>query len=219
MLVNGELRVGLARIVKDTGKVLVEDPYVRDEFILVDNVPLSVEPVLPAHVPVRLAECVYLDIGEPIIVSGTASIWVTIPYELRVSVGEKTLRVLSPFRVKHTVVGTPYEGMICRWFESTVVPNPNAWDGIEGLVRVVVESTTSEVIKGIYARLGMLKLYVREGRVPSVFYGTMRGSVRDNVMYVSNVENQPPVNDLKEVRGLVDYNTPRYFYMEFMEGP
>ena len=69
MLVNDELRVGLARIVKRADKVVVEDPYVKEEFILVTDAPLNVEPVLPAHVPVRLAECVYLDLGAPIVVS------------------------------------------------------------------------------------------------------------------------------------------------------
>ncbi len=219
MLVNDELRVGLARIVRRADRVMVEDPYVKEEFILVTDAPLNVEPVLPAHVPVRLAECVYLDLGAPIVVSGTASIWVTIPYELRVAVGEKVLRVLSPFKVKHTVVGTPYEGVICRWFKSTVVSNPDAWDRAEGLVKVVVESPTPEVVKGIYARLSVLKLYVREGQRLSVFYGTLRGSVRDNVMYVSSVEGQPPVEGSREVRGLVDHNVAKYFHMEFMEGP
>jgi len=43
--------------------------------------------------------------------------------------------------------------------------------------------------------------------------------VRDNVMYVSNVEGQLPVEGLREVRGLVDHNVAKYFYMEFREGP
>lgn len=219
MLVSDELRVGLARVAKHAGRVVVEDPYVKEEFTLVTDVPINVEPVLPAHVPVRLAECIYLDLGTPIVVSGTASIWVTIPYELRVAAGEKVLKVLSPFKVKHTVVGTPYEGVVCRWFKSTVISNPNAWEGAEGLVKIVVESPTPEVVKGIYARLSILKLYVREGQRLSVFYGTMKGSVRDNVMYVSNVEGQPPVEGLKEVHGLVNHSVARYFHMEFVEGP
>ena len=219
MLVSDELRVGLARVAKHADRVVVEDPYIKEEFILATDAPINVEPVLPAHVPVRLAECIYLDLGTPIVVSGTTSIWVTIPYELRVDVGEKVLKVLSPFKVKHTVVGTPYEGVICRWFKSTVVSNPDAWDGAEGLVKVVVRSPTPEVVKGIYARLSILKLYVREGRRLSVFYSTMKGPVRDNVMYVSNVEEQPPLEGLKEVRGLVDYDVTKYFHMEFMEGP
>ncbi len=219
MLVNNELRVGLARVMRRVGRVLVEDPYVKEEFVLVDDIPIGVEPTLPAHVPVRLAECVYLDLGTPVVVSGTTSMWVTIPYELRVAAGERVLKVLSPFRVKHTVVGTPYEGIICRWFKSAVISNPSSWDRAEGLGKILVESPTPEVVKGIYVRLNMLKLYVRESPRLQVFYGTMKGHVRDNIVYVSGVEESPPAEGLREVRGLVEHNTARYFHMEFREGP
>ena len=219
MLVSSELRVGHAIIRRQAEKVTVSDPYTKEEFILVSEIPIKAEPALPIHVPVRLAECIYLELKDPLIVSKKTGIWVTLPYELRVAAGERTLKVLSPFKVKHTVVGTPYEGTICRWFSSTVISDPNAWSGVEALGKIVVEVTTTEVVKGIYARLNMLRLYAKEGEQLPVFYGTMRGSIRDNVIYVNNVDNEPPINGLKEVQGLIEQNTTRYFHMEFREGP
>ncbi|GEM_PF-3265852 len=220
MLVNNELKVGYARVQKKARKVIVEDPYTREEFVLVSDIPIKVEPTLPVHVPVRLAECIYLELQSPIIVSSTTSFWITLPYELRVVAGERTLRVLSPFKVKHTTVGTPYEGTICRWFSSTVVPKPNVWAEAEALGKVIVETTSTEVVKGVYARLNTLKLYVkREEEKMLVYYGTMRGSIRDNVVYISSVEEESPISGLKEVHELIERNSTRYFRMEFMEGP
>lgn len=219
MLVNNELKVGYARVRKEAGKVVVEDPYTREEFILVSDIPIKAEPALPVHVPVRLAECIYLELRSPIIVSRTTDFWITLPYELRVIAGERTLKVLSPFKVKYTVVGTPYEGTICRWFSSTAVTDPSVWTDAEALGRVIVETTSTEVVKGVYARLNTLKLYVKEEEKMSVFYGTMRGSVRDNVVYINSVEEKPSIGGLREVHGLIEQNTTRYFHMEFMEGP
>jgi len=219
MLVSNELKVGYARVRKDAKKVTVKDLYISEEFALVSDIPIKAEPALPVHVPVRLAECIYLELRSPIIVSKTTSFWITFPYELRVVAGERTLKVLSPFKVKHTVVGTPYEGTICRWFSSTVITDPNTWIGAEALGKIVVETASTEVVKSVYARLSTLKLYVKEEGKMSVFYGTMRGSVRDNTVYISGVEGKPPISGLREVHGLIEQGTTRYFHMEFREGP
>ncbi len=216
-LVNDEFRVGLASVLR-VGKTLeLRDPYTSSRYVLLDSVKAAVEPTHPLYVPRRVASCLYLEFDPPLLIPGSIVLWVTMPYEVIVKAGRNVLATLTPFRVKYTVIGTPYEGEVCRWFRSEVVADPNTWSGVEALGKVSVSGVDApETVKGVYVRVSSLKLYI--GRGWRIFYEEMVGGPKNGVVYAVGL-GKPPFEGLKEVKVSVEGNHTYRYFMEFREGP
>ncbi len=217
MRLDKELRLGFASIVRDGDRVRIEDPYSSEEFMLAGPAAIEAVPTHPLNVPKSVATCLYLDFGSPLVVAGNVMLWITMPYEVAVTANGGVLKVVSPFKVKYTVVGTPYEGEVCRWFRTSLVKDPRVWKGVEALGRVkVVFPGTVEPIRGLYVKVGTLKLFTDgDGRV---YYESMVGAVKDGVIYASGT-SEPPLNGLTPVREVLPTRTAYRQFLEFMEGP
>ncbi len=131
-----EVRIGEALVRVNEGALTVRDPYVRKEFLLRGSVEVRVEPSVPVHVPKSLTGCILLKLNPPLILEGVEELRLTAPYELRVLAGSEVVAHLSPFRVKYTVLGTPSEGVICRFYPSEV---------LDGLPLTVEAYLTAEI--------------------------------------------------------------------------
>ncbi|MCD6323815.1 MAG: DUF432 domain-containing protein [Desulfurococcales archaeon] len=169
-----ELRIGEASVKVEGRLLMLRDLYTKKEFRLQGNVEVRVEPNVPVHVPKQLTSCVLLKLNPPSLLQGVKELRLTAPYELRVVAGSEVVGYLSPFAVKYTVIGTPSEGVICRFHPSEVIDGLPL--GVEAFIDLGVSEEGPSLIEGVVLEDVVtvpMKYEVGEGRF-FVAYGPVK---------------------------------------------
>jgi len=192
---GGSLTLGHVRIELRGGVLTLKDPYKVEEYRVVSSVKVSVRPEAPYRSPSSLTSCMSLSFETPIVVSARTSIRVSMPYELEVLVNGKPISVLTPFKVKYTVVGSPAEGVLCRWYPSKLIAK-NEVSG-EGVLEVNVESLGTELIRGILIEdvSGLPMRPTEFDRGIQVIYGPVRALCVGNHLVISQRRFQSKIID------------------------
>lgn len=163
---GNSLVYGLFKAVfNDNGILELCDPYGCAKYKLsVDTV--SLHPTYPVNRPSQLANCVYIELEEQLVVDGERDFWVKAPFDIVVLSGGVELGVFTPTKVKYTLVGDVSKGDICRYYRSSAFEEFEACtpDFGEALVYVKVKGAGIVKATGFYAR--SVSIYVDEhGRV------------------------------------------------------
>jgi len=163
----------------DNGILELCDPYGCAKYKLsVDTV--SLYPTYPVNRPLPLANCVYIELEEQLVVDGERDFWVKAPFDIVVFSGGVELGVFTPTKVKYTLVGDVSEGDICRYYRSLAFDELEACtlNPGEALVYVKVKGTGIIKATGFYAR--SVNIYVDEhGRV---YYDRLHAKIAQSIV-------------------------------------
>jgi len=193
---GSKLRVGVVEVVRDKGLLTIKDPYSRLEYLVSDDLEVSLLPVPPIHVPLKLSKYLYIKIRNPVIVGKDLDLWVKVPYELAVVVNKELVGVVTPFKVKHILHGNVVDGLVCRYYESKAYSGEPGDVGIEALAKVrVVTNGKPVVLKYVIVPAENLIFYEVRGRY---YYEVLR-SRRTPVGFFADLTRLPPVEEGVEV--------------------
>jgi hypothetical protein len=144
------------------------DPYGCVQVLVPYRAPVDLVPTYPVHRPQRVADCVYVELEEELVVTGSRfDGWAVAPFDVEVRVGDTVVAQLSPTRVKYTLVGGLDDGYVCRYYRSPLV-KPGGWEGLvlqPGEALVEFSARGSGVLRGLGMLLPMVRLYVGSSTV------------------------------------------------------
>jgi len=143
------LRIGEAFVSFKDGILKVKDPYVSEEFkIFKKDAEIRVRPVPPFRSLKSLTRCLALYLNPKLFIDKSVNVLRLIaPYDLAILVNNKVISNISPFRIKYTVLGTPAEGIICRWFPSEIYKESS--QGSEALMTLELGQKFEGIVSGV----------------------------------------------------------------------
>ncbi len=201
--VGSEVRLNEFVAERSGNALRLRDPYSSQSFEVPEDVGVLIVPVLPMNVPKRVATHLYLSFESPIVFEEPTEIWAAMPYEVAVLAGDKVLKVMSPFKVKHTVFGTPADGLICRWYKTRLIDDPEGYAGVEALGKVTVKVEKPDVVSGLIFDMRDVNLYIAEaGEGLRVYYDLLSGKVKEGVLRADNTA-RPPLEGLRRLPRIV----------------
>lgn len=215
---NSSIKIGEALIERKGNKLALKDAYTQREFTVFEDAVIEVMPSPPLYVPKKITNCLYLQLNIPIVVRSPVTLRVTAPFELIVLVDKEPLLPLSPFRVKHTVVGSPAEGLLCRWFPSELITEPEV-ETVAAALELKVNGKGVHVIEGILVEnVGTIKMHSEATQwVLRVYYGPLVGKLDGAIVKTSG--SGKPLGELSTVLRVLDVWSTEKNTIFIGEGP
>ena len=174
------------------GVLVLKDLYKFEEYRVVNKAQVTIKPTPPYRSPTSLTKCLALSLKSPIIVPSSSRLEVIAPFELEVLVNDKPISVLTPFKVKFTVIGTPSEGVLCRWFPSELVSEGNLKKAkLEVNAEVVGTALIKDIVIEDVNNLPMKSKKLKEGI--QVLYGPVKGLFMKNHLIISQKKFQSKI--------------------------
>ena len=190
-----EFVLGYAEVSLRGNKLTLKDPYRFEEYTLLNEAKVEIKPVLLNKSPADLTQCLAISFKTPLIISTSSVLRIKAPYELEVLINNKPVSVLTPFKVKYMVLGTPAEGMLCRWFPSELVDkNPTNSATLE----IKVETKDTVLIKDVLIE-DVTSLPIEVGNAEKGFhitYGPIQGSIINNHLVISRKKFQSKIIEI-----------------------
>lgn len=134
-----------------------------------DDSHFTINPVEPQNVPKKLTSHMLIELENPLLVgSGTKkTIYITFPVEIGIffhtTRGKELIDVFSLNIKKFTLYGNPNDGIICKYYKSSVYPKPPEVNSMkEGVLEVEVvnnNGNTVEVRNLVFSAYGMKIFY------------------------------------------------------------
>ena len=190
-----EFVLGYAEVSLRGNKLTLRDPYRFEEYTLLDEAEVKIKPVLLNKSPSDLTRCLALSFKMPLIISTNSVIHIEAPYELEVLINNRPISVLTPFKVKYTVLGTPAEGILCRWFPSELV---NKSSTTNATLEIKVETKNTILIKDVLVE-DVTSLPIKVGKAKKSFhvtYGPIQGSLINNHLVISRKKFQSKIIEI-----------------------
>ena len=187
-----EFVLGYAKVSLRGNKLTLKDPYRFEEYTLLDEAQVKIKPVLLNKSPSDLTQCLAMSFKTPLIVSTSSTIRIEAPYELEVLINNRPVSVLTPFKVKYTVLGTPAEGILCRWFPSELVDKNSTTNAT---LEIRVETKETVLIKDVLIE-DVTDLPIKVGNAEKGFhitYGPIQGSIINNHLVISKKKFQSKI--------------------------
>jgi len=187
--------LGYAEVSLKGNKLTLKDPYRFEEYTLLNEVKVEIKPVLLNKSPSDLTQCLAISFKTPLIISTSSVLHIRAPYELEVLINNKPVSVLTPFKVKYMVLGTPAEGMLCRWFPSELI-DKNSTTG--ATLEIKVETKDTVLIKDVLIE-DVTGLPIKVGNAEKGFhitYGPIQGSIINNHLVVSRKKFQSKIIEI-----------------------
>ena len=183
---SGEtLELGRAKISLIDGRLSMTDDH-TDKSVLTGAEEVTVRPHPPVNVPSKVADYLMIRMGEGFVPLDGQEVWLSAPYDLAVSLDNRIVGFLSPFRVKYSLYGPTTEGVVCRYHESPLSRDPQP--GIGARVRVTFRVKAPKEVDRIVIPVNELDIFFRDG---AVYYEVIEVTVGDD-LYVE-LKNEPPV--------------------------
>ena len=145
-----------------------------EKILVADSSKALLNPVEPVNIPKALASHLLIDFANTLQIEpkGTKNIFLTFPVEIAVFMpSNEEFEVIDAFtlaRQKLTLYGDPINGVICKYWKSSIYPAEPSLNPIEeGLVELTVTNTTTgwvEVTKTVLNAYGM-KIYYSDEKV------------------------------------------------------
>ncbi|MCE4610625.1 MAG: DUF432 domain-containing protein [Desulfurococcales archaeon] len=141
------------------------------------------------YIYVEFEKRVYIEEGE--------DYWTLAPIEIEVYVRDTVLTRLSPAPVKFTLIGDVVDGLLARWFKSTIGYDRDELPDVEGtaIVRFIAK-TTGVLVPGVGFNAANASFYA--GDDGSIYYSLLTVEVDGNIL-TAKVSDAPPLNGLREV--------------------
>ncbi len=215
---NSSIRIGEALIERKKNKLALRDPYIQKEFTVFEDAVIELVSSPPLYVPKKITNCLFLQLKEPIVIRMPTTLRVAAPFELIVLIVRKPLLPLSPFRVKHTVVGSPADGLLCRWFPSELITEPEI-ETIAAALELKVNGKGVHVIEGILIEnVGSIKMQSEATQwVLRVYYGPLQGKLDGAIIKTSG--SGKPLGELDAILKTLDVLSTEKNTIFIGEGP
>ena len=145
-----------------------------EKIVLARTGHVLINPIEPMHKPKELTSFLLVEFDKTLFVEPerTKKVFVTYPIEIGVFISSGTaVEVLDIFtlaRQKFTLYGDPRNGVICKYWSSSVYSTLPAVDPLrEGVIELNIANTTREwvkITKAVFNAYGM-KMYYNDARV------------------------------------------------------
>jgi hypothetical protein len=157
-----------------------------EKILVASSGKLLLNPVEPVNKPKALASYLLIEFANTLQVEpkGTMNIFLTFPIEIAVYISaDEEFEVVDAFalaRQKFTLYGDPINGVICKYWKSTIYTAEPSLNRIEeGVIGLTIANTTAdwvEVTKAVFNAYGM-KLYFDDKRVSMKANMKLKGGV------------------------------------------
>ena len=140
------------------------DPYGCSRYRLHGGIVVEAYPAYPVHRPSRVADCVYVELEEELVVTpgSRLTLYTVAPFDVELRASTVVLSRLAPVKVKYTVVGDVVDGYLCRYYRGRAALSPSELSPGPGEALVAAVVRGSGVLRGIGFSLDMVRLFVGE---------------------------------------------------------
>ena len=197
---GGTLAIGEARVeYSENGRIEACDLYGCYTALADTGTPVYIRPVPGIYRLQRFSPFIYIEFESKLYISNSSLYWVLAPLDLEVYIGSSLLGVVSPTKVKYTLIGDVLDGTICRYFRASAKKAypPRLGESLAaGILGFHVAAKSDAIIPGIGFNAMRSSLY-RSGD-GLVFYSLVEVEV-DGGKLVARVQEKPPMRSLVQV--------------------
>ncbi len=197
-LKNGmEARVGEAVVTYRDEVVRACDNYGCAEAYAGDDAVVEVKPVPAVHRLKKFSPFIYIEFEKRLYIRSGEARWVLVPIDLEVYIGTSLLTVLSPARVKYTLLGDVLGGTVCRYARSQVyrIPPQGLRVGY-AILGFRLKSKEDALLPGI--GFNALKSSIYRDQRGQLYYSLVAVEVEGDRL-TARVQDKPPAPGLQQV--------------------